>query len=208
MRFDPQANRVGGLDETPREGDLPDFAEAAPPGRRRPGLRLAVIVLLAGAGAACFAWSELGDRRADENRADDPSSLAVSPKEVLGSFSLSRTSSAPEDSGRRIRIEGGSPSASSTQSSDDASDAAASGSSEARTALAAGRRALNMRRYREAIPHLERAVRLDPSIADARYNLGLAYTQTGRSDLARAQREALRPLDRNLANLLGALLRE
>lgn len=62
-------------------------------------------------------------------------------------------------------------------------------------------------RHRDAIPHLESAVELDPQNIDAHYRLGLCLIRLGDMEGARAAQAALRRLDPNLANLLGNLIR-
>jgi Flp pilus assembly protein TadD len=62
-------------------------------------------------------------------------------------------------------------------------------------------------RHAEAIRLLEKASRLDPTSADTRYSLGLAYVRTGDIESARGEHVALQDLDPSLANLLGNLTR-
>jgi len=60
--------------------------------------------------------------------------------------------------------------------------------------------------YPRSIPALRAIVERDPEFADARYDLGLALIAAGDFEAAARQRDALRQMDRNLANLLDALL--
>jgi tetratricopeptide (TPR) repeat protein len=63
---------------------------------------------------------------------------------------------------------------------------ASSGSSEAQEALATGKRLAGdtTKRYEEAIPELERALQLDPSLAEAHFILGTCFARLG--DLKKA----------------------
>jgi Tfp pilus assembly protein PilF len=63
---------------------------------------------------------------------------------------------------------------------------------------------LQDRRPAEAAGPLERAVRLRPREPEARYHLARAYTELGRAGDARAQAEAIRPLDARLAEQILA----
>jgi Flp pilus assembly protein TadD len=45
------------------------------------------------------------------------------------------------------------------------------------------------RRYAEAIPHLRRAIRLEPDLAQAHYRLAQAYQRTGQEALAAKELE-------------------
>lgn len=60
--------------------------------------------------------------------------------------------------------------------------------------------------YEPAIGQLRAVVATDRLHAAARYDLGLAYILTGNHDAALRERDALRGLDGNLANLLAALV--
>jgi Flp pilus assembly protein TadD len=63
---------------------------------------------------------------------------------------------------------------------------------------------LQARRPAEAAGPLERAVRLRPLEPEARYHLARAYTELGRAGDARAQAEAIRPVDARLAEQILA----
>ena len=76
-----------------------------------------------------------------------------------------------------------------------------------RAQLEAARIFLAAGRHREAIPHLESSIELDPTNSDAHYRLGLSYIRVGKLGLAREEQESLRRLDPSLANLLGNLIR-
>jgi Flp pilus assembly protein TadD len=60
----------------------------------------------------------------------------------------------------------------------------------------------------EAIPEFERAIKLDPDYATARYNLGVAYLQTGRKQDAAGQQKALIKLDAQMASRLDGLIKQ
>lgn len=72
--------------------------------------------------------------------------------------------------------------------------------------LAAGKRALSAGRSRAAIRTLREVVELDPDLADAHYNLGLAYVLAGETESARVVQRDLEKLDPSLASLLGNLV--
>ena len=74
-------------------------------------------------------------------------------------------------------------------------------------ALAQGKEQLAIGQTARAIELLTDAVELDPDSAEAHYNLGLAYVLRGDVASARQQRDTLRTMDRNLASLLGNLVR-
>lgn len=66
---------------------------------------------------------------------------------------------------------------------------------------------LDARRSVDAVDPLERATRLRPDSREARYLLARAYSEVGRVDDARAQADAIRPLDAGLADQILANLR-
>ena len=70
----------------------------------------------------------------------------------------------------------------------------------------AGRRLTAMGRHREAVPHFNEAIRLDPDYADAYYRLGLTYVHLGDTRKARATRTKLAKIDVDRANLLAHLI--
>jgi tetratricopeptide (TPR) repeat protein len=51
------------------------------------------------------------------------------------------------------------------------------------------------RRYTEAIPELQRAIALEPGLAQAHYRLAQAYQRTGRQDLAAKEMEIFEKLN-------------
>ena len=59
---------------------------------------------------------------------------------------------------------------------------------------------LESRRPTDAVAPLEHAARLRPAARDVRYMLARAYAEVGRVDDARAQAEAIRPVDARLAD--------
>jgi Flp pilus assembly protein TadD len=64
-------------------------------------------------------------------------------------------------------------------------------------------------RHAEAIPHFRRAIEARPQEPFPHYGLAQAYLAVGQPDVARAEYEALRALDRNLASYLaGAFVTE
>jgi Flp pilus assembly protein TadD len=63
---------------------------------------------------------------------------------------------------------------------------------------------LQSRRADEASEALERAARLRPADPEVRYHLARAYSELGRVDDARAQAEAIRPVDPRLADQILA----
>jgi Flp pilus assembly protein TadD len=75
-----------------------------------------------------------------------------------------------------------------------------------REAHARGERFFAMGRYDKSIPFLKAAVNLDPNNAKARYKLAIASVRCGDMNEATRQRDQLRQLDENLANLLGNLV--
>jgi Flp pilus assembly protein TadD len=75
-----------------------------------------------------------------------------------------------------------------------------------REAHARGERFFATGRYEKSIPFLKAAINLDPNNAKARYKLAIASVRAGDMEEAKRQRDQLRQLDENLANLLGNLV--
>lgn len=74
-------------------------------------------------------------------------------------------------------------------------------------ALDRGKAFLAEGRAGNAIVLLRQAIAHDPKCAEAHYHLGLAYSMQGDVAAARAHRDVLKPLNPNLASLLGNLVR-
>jgi tetratricopeptide (TPR) repeat protein len=69
------------------------------------------------------------------------------------------------------------------------------------------RQLMAMGRNAEAVPHLQRAIELDPEFAQARYQLAMAYVLMKDREAARCELAALEPLDAKLAGLLRTLVK-
>ncbi len=65
---------------------------------------------------------------------------------------------------------------------------------------------MGMGLHERALPHLIKAVHLEPDIAEAHYRLGICYVHTGNNREAVEQQIALKQLNHDLANLLAHLI--
>ena len=63
-----------------------------------------------------------------------------------------------------------------------------------------------LKRYAEAIPAYQEALRLNPTFADARYQLGLTYFKQGQKEMALKEAMGLADLDAEKAEKLRNLI--
>jgi Flp pilus assembly protein TadD len=191
MRFDPQSNF------------MPEEESAAPPpppdetSRPKASLRVSVLIVVVAVAAALGLWiwsqSQPLTALADDGRATG---------EVVGAT--------PEQSEVGPATE---PDAETPSEAVDAEAAAVEPAPPqkdpmdlSREAHTRGERFFAMGRYEKSIPYLKAAINLDPNNAKARYKLAIASVRTGDMEQAKRQRDQLRQLDENLANLLGNLV--
>jgi tetratricopeptide (TPR) repeat protein len=77
---------------------------------------------------------------------------------------------------------------------------------ESRAAFDRGRSLMAVGQPAAALPHLKQSVRLDPTFANARYELGLAHVRSGNLEAASAELLELQAINPSLANLLQNLI--
>lgn len=207
MRFDPQC----GFIPEGEAGTVQPDAQATPSSRvfGPAGNAVATAVVMLSAVLVVWIWRQQ----------TTPAPVAAGATPTQTSLAAGRDHNAPssQDQGSEIEAEATSESIGTAQpehsgqtSEVDQADDELPRSLRIRRAgeaLADGKRYLAIGDSQQAIELLAEAVELQPDLAEARYDLGLAYVLSGDTEAARRERDALQSLDRNLASLLGNLVR-
>lgn len=199
MRFDPQANVVDQEAELANPGaPMPAHLAARSP------LKTAMMILATGfvVGGGLWFWSDgiPGQVKAYATAAP----VEVEAREPSGATSAliqyaQAVLSHKSDDEKLAAVTG--------QAIGGGGDAHRRNHKKAVDEFEAGKRALAMARYPDAIGHFTEAIRMEPGYAPAHYRLGLAYVRIGRMDAATAEHTVLQKLDKDLANLLVNLIR-
>lgn len=199
MRFDPQANFVGTVEDTmstrlPRRRSR--LRRSSDDGEGS-SLKAASVVVLFGllAGIGIWMWSEGGipglqwssASAGVTDPADHEAVVQYAEALIAGSTEASRVAAATGNA---------------LPSTEFANPRLGRGQEE----YDAGRSKLSMGRFEEAVGHFNEAIRLHPEWADAHYRLGLAYVQAGNMRAARLECSTLETLDPDLASLLSQLI--
>lgn len=186
MRFDPQSN------STPGGAGDPNHASASG-NAGRGGLNSSVAIVIVATAAALGGWIWFQSQGGPSLASATPLSVVDTPPPRPGGSTVLLADGRVMTDGRTPDIV---PSDAEVEEE----------SSESVLAFEQGLRMAVIGRHAEAVPHLARAVELDPEFAEARYRLGIAYVMTGDRAAARTEKAALDEIDPNLANLLANLI--
>ncbi len=192
MRFDPQANFVG--------SDGAHAGENGPTELGRSPLKAAVAIVFIAflAGIGLWIWSEgLPGQKAAAETSDNKhvdSSVVKYAEAVISAKSSAEAAAAltgdssPKGSEAFRRLQ------------------RKKASNDFKQEFRTGKKYMSMGLHERALPHLVKAVRLEPGIAEAHYRLGICYVHTGNNRQALEQQIVLQQLNPDLANLLAHLI--